>query len=119
MHLKVFVKLKKTLKTLSSGQKNPKKPKKPKKTPKNPKKPTGLGFFKKTRVFSNPVRIGTYLAQNAGTGFGINESGSETLPATLILSLIYNRHRLYLCCLSLGVIEVGWDCDDGIFHTRP
>jgi hypothetical protein len=61
MHLKVFVKLKKTLKTLSSGQKtqkNPKKPKKPKKTkktPKNPKKPTGLGFFKKTRVFSNPA----------------------------------------------------------------
>jgi hypothetical protein len=44
MHLKVFVKLKKTLKTLSSGQKNPKKPQKPKK----PKKP------KKTRVFSNP-----------------------------------------------------------------
>jgi hypothetical protein len=35
------VKLKKTLKTLSSGEKNP-------------KKPTGLGFFKKTRVFSNP-----------------------------------------------------------------
>jgi hypothetical protein len=32
MHLKVFVKLKKTLKTLSSGQKNP-------------KKPTGLVFF--------------------------------------------------------------------------
>jgi hypothetical protein len=58
MHPKVFVKLKKTLKTLSSGQKtqkNPKKPKKPKKTQKNPKKPTGLGFFKKTRVFSNPV----------------------------------------------------------------
>jgi hypothetical protein len=51
MHLKVFVKLKKTLKTLWSGQKNPKKPKK---TQKNPKKPTGLGFFKKTRVFSNP-----------------------------------------------------------------
>jgi hypothetical protein len=58
MHLKVFVKLKKTLKTLSSGQKNPKKPKKPKKTQKNP-----LGwvflkktvFFLKTRVFSNPV----------------------------------------------------------------
>jgi hypothetical protein len=44
MHLKVFVKLKKTLKTLSSGQK----------TQKNPKKPAGLGFLKKTRVFSNP-----------------------------------------------------------------
>jgi hypothetical protein len=52
MHLKVFVKLKKTLKTLSSGQKNPKKTQK---NPKNPKKPTGLGFFKKTRVFSNPA----------------------------------------------------------------
>jgi hypothetical protein len=68
MHLKVFVKLKKTLKTLSSGQKNPKKPNKPKKTqknpknPKNPKKPKknqknplGWFFFKKTRVFSNPA----------------------------------------------------------------
>jgi hypothetical protein len=51
MHLKVFVKLKKTLKTLSSRQKNPKKTQK---KPKNPKKTTGLGFFKKTRVFSNP-----------------------------------------------------------------
>jgi hypothetical protein len=48
------VKLKKTLTTLSSGQKNPKKPKNTQKTQKNPKKPTGLGFFKKTRVFSNP-----------------------------------------------------------------
>ncbi len=64
MHLKVFVKLKKTLKTLSSGQKktkktqktpkNPKKPKKTQKTQKNPKKTTGLGFLKKKRVFSNP-----------------------------------------------------------------
>ncbi len=62
MHSKVFVKLKKNPKTLSSGQKNPKKPKKTQKTPKNPKKtkkkpkkPTGLGFFKKTWVFSNPA----------------------------------------------------------------
>jgi hypothetical protein len=76
MHLKVFVKLKKTLKILSSGQKTqknpkkpkkkPKKPKKPKKNQKNPKKPTGLGFFKKTRVFSNPgcsrCKIHRYVA---------------------------------------------------------
>jgi hypothetical protein len=49
MHLKVFVKLKKTLKTLSSGQKNPKKPKK---TPKKPKKTHWAGFFlKKTGFF--------------------------------------------------------------------
>ena len=54
MHLKVFMKLKKTLKTLSSGQKNPKKPKKPKKTQKNP---LGWVFFKKTRVFSNPAHM--------------------------------------------------------------
>jgi hypothetical protein len=57
MHLKVFVKLKKTLKTLSSGQKTQKKKKKTQETQKkqkNPKKPTGLVFFKKTRVFSNP-----------------------------------------------------------------
>ena len=42
--------------------KNPKKPKKAqkktKKTQKNPKKPTGLGFFKKIRVFSNPGLLG-------------------------------------------------------------
>jgi hypothetical protein len=49
MHLKVFVKLKKTLKTLSSGQKNAKKP----------KKTHRAGFFKKTRVFSNPGQKGT------------------------------------------------------------
>ncbi len=49
MHLKVFVKLKKTLKTPSSGQK----------TPKNPKKnPLGWFFFFNTRVFSNPARNG-------------------------------------------------------------
>jgi hypothetical protein len=54
MHLKVSMKLEKTLKTLSSGQKNPKNPKKPKKKPKNPKKPLGWVFFKKTGFFSNP-----------------------------------------------------------------
>ncbi len=57
MHLKVFVKLKKTLKTLSSGQKNPKKTQKTKKKPKNPKKNPGLVFFlKKPGFFSNPVK---------------------------------------------------------------
>jgi hypothetical protein len=61
MHLKVFVKLKKSLKTLSTWQKNSKK--KPKKTQKTPqknkkilKKPTGLGVFEKTRVF--PTLLG-------------------------------------------------------------
>ncbi len=56
MHLKVFLKLKKTLKYLSSGQKtqkNPKKPKKPK-TQKTPKKPTGLVFFLKNTGFFQP-----------------------------------------------------------------
>jgi hypothetical protein len=55
MHLKVFLKLKKTLKTLSSGQIYKKKPKKPKKN--NNKKPTGLVFFL-NRVFSNPAGRG-------------------------------------------------------------
>jgi hypothetical protein len=66
MHPKVIVKLKKNpknplvwAKKPKKTQKNPKKPKKPKKTQKNPKKPTGLGFFKKTRVFSNPDQNGT------------------------------------------------------------
>jgi hypothetical protein len=48
MHLKVFVKLKKTLKTLSSRQKNPKKPKNPKKNQKNP---LGWVFLKKPGFF--------------------------------------------------------------------
>ena len=51
MHLKVFVKLKKTLKTLSSGQKNPKKNKKTRKTKKTQKKPNGLGLKKKPGFF--------------------------------------------------------------------
>jgi hypothetical protein len=55
MHLKVFVKLKKTLKTLLSGQKNPKKTKKTQKTQKKPKKtpknPLGWVFLKKTGFF--------------------------------------------------------------------
>jgi hypothetical protein len=50
MHLKVFLKLKKTLKPSLLGKKKPKNPKKPKKT----KKTHWVGFFKKTRVFSNP-----------------------------------------------------------------
>jgi hypothetical protein len=51
----------KTLKTLSSGQKNLKK------TQKNPppkKKTTGLVFFFKTRVFSNPACYGSSLGPN-------------------------------------------------------
>jgi hypothetical protein len=47
MHLKVFVKLKKTLKTLSSGQKT-------QENPKNPKKPTGLVKKKKKTGFFQP-----------------------------------------------------------------
>ncbi len=50
MHLKVFVKLKKTLKTLSSGQKTKKKPKKNKKPQKTQKK-HWAGFKKKTGFF--------------------------------------------------------------------
>jgi hypothetical protein len=46
MHLKVFVKLKKTLKTLLSGQKTPKKPRKLQKTQKNP-----LGWVLKKNGF--------------------------------------------------------------------
>jgi hypothetical protein len=58
MHLKVFVKLKKTLKTLSSGQKNPKKPKKTQKTQKKTKKTPWAGFFfKKPGFFPTLFRI--------------------------------------------------------------
>ncbi len=51
MHLKVFMKLEKTLKTLSSGQKNPKKPKKTQKTQKTQKTPLGWVFLKKPGFF--------------------------------------------------------------------
>jgi hypothetical protein len=55
MHLKAFVKLKKTLKTPLSGQKTQKNPK----NPKNPKKPTGLGFFlKKPGFFPTLLTVG-------------------------------------------------------------
>jgi hypothetical protein len=56
MHLKVFMKLKKSLKTLSSGQKNPKKPKKPKKKQKKTQKnPLGWVFLKKPGFFPTLV----------------------------------------------------------------
>jgi hypothetical protein len=57
MHLKVFVKLKKTLKTLSSRQKKTKKPKKTQKTQKKQKKNKKThwaGFFFKNPGFSQP-----------------------------------------------------------------
>jgi hypothetical protein len=60
MHLKVFLKLKKTLKPSLLGKITQKKPKKnqktPQKTKKNPKNPLGW-FKKKTLVFSNPVLL--------------------------------------------------------------
>ncbi len=68
MHLKVFVKLKKTLKTLSSGQKKPpKKTPKTQKTQKNQKKPKNHwagffflkpGFFPTLRQFHGKIRKG-------------------------------------------------------------
>jgi hypothetical protein len=48
MHLKIFLKLKKTLKCSLLGKKTQKKPQKT-------KKPTGLVFLKKPGFFSNPV----------------------------------------------------------------
>jgi hypothetical protein len=57
MHLKVFVKLKKTLKKPSRLGKKPKKNQNTQKTPKNPKKNQKThwaGFLKKNQVFSNP-----------------------------------------------------------------
>jgi hypothetical protein len=63
MHLKVFVKLKKTLKTLSSGQKNPKKPKK-----KNPKKNNGPGFFFKPGFFQPCCTVFTMKISAIGEG---------------------------------------------------
>jgi hypothetical protein len=59
MHLKVFLKLKKTIKIVSSGQiyiKKQKNQKTPKKTKKNKKpKRNPLGWFFLTLGFSNPA----------------------------------------------------------------
>ncbi len=55
MHLKVFLKLKKTLKTLSSGPIY-KKTQKTKKTTKKPKKNHWAGLKKKNGFFFNPAR---------------------------------------------------------------
>ncbi len=77
MHLKVFVKVKKTLKTLSSGQKTQKTPK----NPKNPKKTTGLGFFKKTRVFSNPAWFRSLFTKSgSGTRFLMTKNWKKKHP---------------------------------------
>jgi hypothetical protein len=96
MHLKVFVKLKKTLKTLSSGQKKPKKTqKKTKKPKKNQKNPLGWFFFKKTWVFSNPA-----------------VNGCETLQDWPGLSVLLPKgrclitQRLYRNCILLNLPPV-------------
>jgi hypothetical protein len=62
MHLKVFLKLKNPKNSLFWVKKNKKTQKTPK-TPKKQKKPTGLVFFLKTRVFSNPVNNGNIISQ--------------------------------------------------------
>jgi hypothetical protein len=64
MHLKVFVKLKKTLKTLSSGQKNPKKPKKKK----TQKKTLGRVFFFKPGFFQPCCTVFTMKISAIGEG---------------------------------------------------
>ncbi len=79
MHLKVFVKLKKTLKTLSSAQKTKKKPKNQKKT-KKPKKTHWAGFFFLNPGFFQPWLIWTF------TGLLLN----QLLPYIIILYRIFN-----------------------------
>jgi hypothetical protein len=123
MHSKVFVKLKKTLKPSRPGkktQKNPKKPKKPKKTQKNPKKPTGLGFFKKTRVFSNPGRLGgphtgiqtaaAFLADNAVDVLKAVHDTGTVPPTTVGGRLLHGRRR----GLAGGSRQGGRSGDTGI-----
>jgi hypothetical protein len=65
MHLKVFLKLKKTLKPSLLGKKKQqktKKTKKPKKKPKKNKKTHWAVFFLKTRIFSNPAPRWAFIA---------------------------------------------------------
>jgi hypothetical protein len=88
MHLKVFLKLKNRKNSLFGANikknqkktKKPQKPKKPKKQKKNKKTPktqktkktkknkknSGLGCFKKTRVFSNPDTRSAWPVGSAG-----------------------------------------------------
>jgi hypothetical protein len=76
MHLKVFLKLKKTLKTLSSGQVY-KNPQKTQKTPKTQKKPTGLGFLKKPAFFPTLAEGGAGAAVRRCDGDGARGAGTE------------------------------------------
>jgi hypothetical protein len=91
MHLKVFVKLKKTLKPSRLGKKtkkNQKNPKNPKKTPKNPKKPTGLGFFKKTRVFFQPwLDMLSFHAVPAHTSSKRRSGSVQSLSRNIVTNL--------------------------------
>ncbi len=83
MHLKVFLKLKKTLKTLSSGQKTQKNPKNPQKTKKNP---LSWFFFKKPRFFATlPCAPCAWSARGGATARGCRSrarrTGSWSAPA--------------------------------------
>ena len=101
MHSKVFVQLKKNLKPSRPGkktQKNPKKPKKTQKTQKNPKKPTGLGFFKKTRVFSNPDPNCCIIHLKNNTLLQLHDLRSHPPPLPRAL----NKYGTYRICEALG-----------------
>jgi hypothetical protein len=111
MHLKVFLKLKKTLKTLSSGQlfikkkqktpKKPKNPKKNKKKQKTQKNPLGWFFFLKTRVFSNPA-----WRSRRGRGFDRGGRGCDHGV----------RHRRYG---AAGCGRVSVSCRPGAVRSPP
>jgi hypothetical protein len=101
MHLKVFLKLKKTLKTLSSGKiykKNPKTPKNPKKPQKPKKKTTGLVFFKPGFFPTLPVGVD----EEAG-GALMRLVGGEQLLLLLLVRHLHFRLSVLLIRLNISV----------------
>jgi hypothetical protein len=101
MHLKVFMKLEKTLKTLSSGQKNPKNPKNPQKKPKKTKKPKKP---KKNKKKTKNHRAG--LKKKPGFFPTLPGSGS----ATLLL-------RMFRCVFQFLLVLVGGSSQDSLSAT--
>jgi len=101
MHLKVFMKLEKTLKTLSSGQKNPKNPKNPKKkTKKNQKTKKTQKKQKKNKKPPGWVK--------KKTGFFPTLPGSGS--ATLLL-------RMFRCVFQFLLVLVGGSSQDSLSAT--
>jgi hypothetical protein len=89
MHLKVFLKLKKTLKTLSSGKIYIKKQKTPKTQKNKTKKTTGLGFFYTYKGGHVRLGIGKRAISAPHKNFQISINVGSTGHILYVLLFIY------------------------------